>query len=240
MELMHSQPLITLEDLDKIPTPKPEGSHYPIPHARFARTVREALLATGLGIAKEQHSVDNKGQRYFGLLDLHREAESEDYRLIVGLRNSHDKTFAAGLCAGNRALVCDNLSFSNEIVLARRHTRYIGDDLQRLVFDAVGRLRQAHAKQDERISRYKLRTFSDHMVHDLLIRSVDAKVIPNARVPEVLREWRTPSHVEFAVDRDAWRLFNAYTEVLKRYAVEDLPRRTIRLHGMLDTVCGVN
>jgi len=237
VNLMHKQPLITLKELGYVPTPASKGSHFPIPHARFARTVREALLSTGTEIAREQHAIDKEGQRYFGLLDLKRDTDS-DYGLTVGIRNSHDKTFAAGLCAGNRVFICDNLSFSNEIVLARRHTRYIGDDLQRLVFEAVGKLGEAHTRQDARIARYKERRFHNNDVHDFVIRSVDAKIIPNARVPEVLGEWRKES-ATFG-SSTAWKLFNAYTEVMKRYTVEDLPRRTIRLHGMMDTSCGVN
>jgi len=45
-----------------------------------------------------------------------------DFALVVGLRNSHDKSFPAGLVIGASVLVCDNLSFSGEVRLARKHT----------------------------------------------------------------------------------------------------------------------
>jgi len=38
---------------------------------------------------------------------------------------------------------------------------------------------------------------SDRKVHDLIIRAIDAKIIPVTKVPGVLSEWREPSHNEF-------------------------------------------
>jgi hypothetical protein len=55
-------------------------------------------------------------------------------------------------------------------------------------------------------------------------------------VTDLLKEWREPSHEEFN-GRNAWSLFNSYTEVLKGNLAE-LPRRTERLHGLLDSEIG--
>jgi hypothetical protein len=52
---------------------------------------------------------------------------------VVGIRNSHDKAFAAGIIAGAQVLVCDNLCFSGEILLARKHTGHIHYDLPVMV-----------------------------------------------------------------------------------------------------------
>ena len=44
---------------------------------------------------------------------------------VVGVRNSHDKSFPAGLVIGASIFVCDNLSFSGEVKLARKHTVHV-------------------------------------------------------------------------------------------------------------------
>ena len=44
---------------------------------------------------------------------------------------------------------------------------------------------------------------------------MDAGAITSTQVPNVLQEWREPSHAEF-LPRTAWSLFNAITEVHKR------------------------
>ena len=59
---------------------------------------------------------------------------------MLGLRNSHDKTFPAGIVAGSAVFICDNLAFSGEVKLARKHTTHITRDLPRLVQSAVGQL----------------------------------------------------------------------------------------------------
>lgn len=230
---------INRNELATLKTPAPTRSHFPVPHGLFVNTVAAALENSGARIDSEEHGIAKEGNRYFGLFNLKLDRSSDDYGFTVGLRNSHDKSFVMGLCAGSRVFICDNLAFSNEITVARKHTRHIRRDLQPLVWNAIGRLGEARIAQDNRIAAYRNFTLDDAGVHDLLIRSVDARVIPNAKVPHVLRQWRKPEHEQFQ-PRTAWSLFNGYTEILKSCPVAELPARTVRLHGMLDTVCGVN
>lgn len=53
-------------------------------------------------------------------------------------------------------------------------------------------------KQDQWIEAYRSTRIDDRAAQDLIIRSIDARVIPVTRVPTVLSEWREPSHEEFA------------------------------------------
>ena len=160
--------------------------------------------------------------------------------LVVGLRNSHDKSCPASIALGAAVFCCDNLSFSGEVTLARRHTRYIERDLPRVVTTAIGNLVDMRQKQDRRIAQYKATELIDSQAHDLVVRALGASVVPATQVPKVLAEWRQPRHREFAEDgRTAWRLFNAFTEVLKGRNVAMLPRRTQALHGLLDASCGL-
>jgi hypothetical protein len=171
-------------------------------------------------------------------MEVRRDASSADYCWVLGLRNSHDKTFPAGIVAGAQTFVCDNLSFSGEVKLARKHTTHIGRDLPRLVQSAVGKLTERWHHQDERITAYRLADIDDRSAHDLIVRAVDVGVCPNKLVPRVLQEWREPRHDAFAT-RNAWSLFNAFTEALKGNLIE-LPRRTEALHGLLDTHVGLH
>lgn len=161
-----------------------------------------------------------------------------DYGLVIGIRNSHDKSFPAAIALGSAVFVCDNLAFSGEVTIARRHTRYIERDLPRIVHTAVGRLADLRGRQDERIAAYKTTDLADSLAHDLVIRAVDANVLPVTQVPTVLHEWRTPSHEEFAADgKTLWRFHNAMTHAWKGRNLPALPRRSQALHGLLDSVC---
>ena len=73
-----------------------------------------------------------------------------------------------------------------EVTIARRHTRFIERDLPRIVHTAVGRLADMRGQQDERIRTYKETELTDPAAHDLVIRAVDANVLPVTQVPAVL------------------------------------------------------
>ena len=225
-------------DLLSVPTPEATKSWTPIPHAELLAGVMGTLQRSGLEIVSQSHGITKEGNRYFGLLQVANGHQDDDFGLIVGLRNSHDKMFPAGLVVGASVFVCDNLSFSGEVTLARKHTAYIRRDLPQLITAAVGKLGSLRQTQDARFSAYRGASITDLQAHDLVIRSLDAGVLPVTRIPAVLGEWRKPSHPEFA-PRNAWSLFNCFSEVLKGQ-LDYLPRRTQALHGLLDTACGLH
>jgi hypothetical protein len=200
--------------------------------------VERTIRSNGLVIGSQAHSLSHEGHRYFGLMEIQRTTSDDDYCWVLGLRNSHDKTFPAGIVAGMSVFVCDNLSFSGEVKLARKHTRFITRDLPGLVQGAVGKLMDRWHHQDTRLATYKLTTLDDRQAHDLVIRSTDVGVCPNKLIPRVLHEWREPRHEAFE-PRNVWSLFNSFTEALKGNLIE-LPRRTEKLHGLLDSHVGLN
>ncbi len=226
------------KDVEIVPTPRATSTWTPIPHLQLVTHVERTLQANGLVVGTQAHGLTHDGARYFGLMEVMRDENAEDYCWVLGLRNSHDKTFPAGITAGASVFVCDNLSFSGEVKLARKHTSHICRDLPRLVQSAVGKLMDRWNHQDTRLSTYKLAEIEDRTAHDLIVRAVDVGVCPNKIVPRVLTEWREPRHDAFA-PRNAWSLFNAFTEALKGNLVE-LPRRTEALHGLLDTHVGLH
>ncbi|MEA3210765.1 MAG: hypothetical protein QOE70_3822 [Chthoniobacter sp.] len=79
----------------------------------------------------------------------------------------------------------------------------------------------------------------DADAHDLIIRSTDVGVCSNRLIPSVLHEWREPKHEQFQ-NRNVWSLFNSFTEALKDGNLNELPKRTEALHGLLDVHVGLN
>lgn len=228
----------TEDEVFETETPESTDTWFPIPHRQLLQTVEGSLEATDLHVAEKEYGLFKEGARMFAVWAVTNGVARGDYQLTVGIRNSHDKSFSAGLAVGSRVFVCDNLAFSGEIAIARKHTRYISEDLPRLVAEAVGQIGDHRQLQDDRIAAYKARRLTDMRVHDLLVRSVDAQVMANSYIAKVLQEWREPRHEEFE-PRTAWSLFNSFTEVFKGTNPLDLSARTTRLHGLLDPVAGL-
>ena len=223
----------------EVPTPAATKTWFPIPHIKLYDRVKEALTMLNLTIVEEAHALTKEGLRYFGLMRVQNcRPAGGDFGYVVGMRNSHDQSFTATLAVGSHVFVCDNLAFNGEITIARKHTRYIEEDLPRLTGNAIGLLSQKWTVMEDRYNAYKANEVTDAQAHDFMIRAIDVEATTLKQLPTVMKEWRAPRHPEFAERKNAWRLFNAFTEAAKESSLMLLPRRTISLHGLMDSTVG--
>lgn len=222
---------VSLDELAAAPTPANTQSYYPIPHIQLVEQVKDSLFRTGFSITDETHALNN--ERYFGLMDL--KSDYSDRTTTIGLRNSHDKTFPAGLVLGNRVFVCSNLSFSGEIKFSRRHTVNIFRDLPLLVDAAVGRIDAFETNQAARVEAYKTTELDVQTADHIFMSALRAQIVAPSALPKVLNDYLNPQHNEFKKDGfTIWRLFNAFTENMKN-SLWMLPKRTMALQAILDS-----
>jgi hypothetical protein len=142
------------------------------------------------------------------------------------------------LVFGANVFVCDNLSFMGEVKLSRKHTRHIMRDLPAIVSRTLGKLADHWNFQEKRFDAYKERELSNMQANDLIIRGMLSGACTKTHVMDIVHQWRTPNHDEFKA-RNAWSMFNAFTEVLKGN-LNALPKRTESLHGLMDGECGIS
>ena len=237
--------LASLEEVGNVPTPPVEYrakvnangertiSYQPIAHNELVNRTKTFLDQNGFTIQDEIHSLARGNQHYFGLFSVeHPNRVNSDRGCVVGVRNSHDKTFPAGLCAGDAPFVCDNLIFTNTIKLARRHTRNILNDLDFTINRALGKLFGFWHGQDARIEAYQNHSIGSVLANDLVIKAVRAGALPKSKVLDVANQWESSDHPEFHA-RNVNSLYNAFTEVYKGNLTQ-LPNRSDALHSLLD------
>jgi uncharacterized protein DUF932 len=224
--------------LAEVPTPERTATWQPIPHTALIDQVELALRNNNLKVTGEAHSLTHTGNRYFGLYQIQNGAQHDDYSWILGLRNSHDKSFPAGMVAGASVFVCDNLSFSGEVRVFRKHTVFIYRDMPAVVQRGIGQLMEHWHSQDQRIDAYKNTQLNDRDAHDLVIRGLDVGACCATQIPHILADWRKPRHEEFA-PRNVWSMMNCFTEILKG-SLGVLPNRTLAMHGLFDNYVGIN
>lgn len=223
-----------------VTTPRGTETWYPLPHADLIEEVETQLLSAGFSLSSESHALSHEGSRYFGLFEVTTPDRGDrDYTWTVGIRNSHDKTYPAGLVAGTKVFVCDNLSFSGEVRISRKHTKFAARDLRHLTARAVGQLGDRFHQVDTRIAAYRSQPLTDTKAHDIVIRAIDCRAITPTQLVDVLEEWRKPSHTDFH-PRNAWSLFNACTEVMKGINPHTVVNRSQALHGLFDAVVGLS
>ena len=219
--------------LRELTTPGATATHVPIPHFRVVDLLKGTLGMYGHEVTEEHHGVTDDGMRYFGLISLR--STYTGYEDTVGLRNSHDKSFPVGIGFGSRVFVCDNMAFSADHVIKRRHTVNLKSHLPGIVGELIEPLALHREAQARTFSRYKQTMLTDESADHAILDLYREGVINVQRIPDVLLEWEKPSFPNLE-DRNAWRLFNAVTFVLNG-RVMDKPDATPKLHAIIDGVC---
>lgn len=208
---------VTLTDLAAAPPPERLGPrHTPLPHDWVVRTLSRQCDARGFQITRTQLGLNQAGTRMFGVLDF----KSPDTGIGWGLgfRNSHDQRFSLWMGVSERVFVCDNLVALAANTASRVHTgnfSQIADD----ILARLNRLLDNYPALQENLlahTRVMRETpLTDSQANDLLVRSVDARIIPARRMWDVRREYLHPTFPEFH-QRNLWSLYNATTTVLGR------------------------
>lgn len=220
---------VDFDALRQVQTPQATSTHVPLPHHQLVDMVRYSLGFYGHEIVEETFGVTPDGARFFGVMSL--KSAYGDYTDILGMRNSHDKSFPVALAYGSRVFVCDNMAFSAEVVCKRRHTPNAKRDLPGIVAGMVEPLQERRIAQACTIEAYKNRALEldefDHLVIELYRRGA----LNIQRVPEVIEAFQRPPY-DWGPET-AWRAFNAVTYAL-RGKVAEAPQLTQTLHEVID------
>lgn len=228
---------VTRDALQGVVLPPATKSYQPIGHFWLLALVLSALEKCGFVVGDEHHGLSHDGARYFGLLELRSESESNGYSMLMGIRNSLDKTFAAQLAFGNRVLVCANLSFFGQYMLGRKHTTFIMRDIPDMVIQTMQKVPQLQKIQEERFELYRNRTISPTEADHIIMDMYRTGAISTSRIGKVVDEWDNPSF-DHGGDRTVWRMFNAATQAMKGLNVQSLPHNTMRLQSVCDEAVG--
>lgn len=241
----------TREQVVETATPEPCDYHFPIPHSLLLEEVEKGLAADGFEITSATHALTKGGARYFGMIEVRKAVANvgglddpsvkPDYGLVVGIRNTHDKSRSAALTMGSHVFICDNLAFSGEVIFGRKHTRNVTRDIPLLMPRAFAALSHELVCLEKRVEAYKGAEIGNAVANDWIVRAtVDEQVFPASKIPDVVGQWREPAYEEFR-PRTVWSLFNAFTQVAKgRGSLEGLAHRTRGLHGFFDRALGLN
>ena len=210
---------VSEEVVRSIEAPFPTRTWDPISHNQLLNEVGSALTERGLRVTNKQFALSHHGARLFAVMDIEAELNGRtDYGLALGIRNSIDKSLSAGLCFGSHVFVCDNLAFLSDVVIAKKHTARISEELPTLIRGALDKHNAAALNQDALFDRLKETDLSGRVgrqvASDFIIEAYRQEAIPASGVGRVADLWFEPPHPEFT-DRTAWSLHNAFTEYAK-------------------------
>ena len=242
------------EAIHAYPTPEPTMgmrrgketvAHQPIPHELLVRATEKELQFYGFEVVNQAYGMTKDGNRFFGVMELRgdnldgNDGGAGDFKRMLGLRNSHDKSFAGGLAIGSRVMVCDNLAFSSELCCTHKHTKNIIKNLTGMIHESMGGLGEMFDYQAKRIRKYKEADLAQTKVSDTIIKLLEGQAIVGSQVLKVVEEYRKPSN-ECGTNGKMWNLFNAVTEQMKKVQPATMCVRTQRMHNVMDNLTGLN
>jgi hypothetical protein len=227
------------EELARYQPPPATDTWFPVSHRAVYDTTVARLTEAGYRVRSTALGVSQDGHRFFGTLDLDTTLVS-GVSLAVGVRNSTDKTFPLGFCAGNRTFVCDNLAFRSELLVRRKHTRFGELRFGNAIAQAVGSLKHFVEVEAERVRRMQHEEVTDDRAHALILKAYLRQLVSYRLLRHAVAQWECPSFEEWG-GKTLWRLANAFTwtmaDVAKRNPNE-YSDRTIRLNAMLSPFGG--
>lgn len=242
--------IVTDTQLAQIPTPAPNGRHWPTDFYAFFTCVLQALTARGFQLTKAVHATSHDNARYFGLIGVesYEPAPGElpsnfgsrsIVQHVIGLRASHDKTFSNQLVMGTRVFVCDNLAFSGQHMLRRKNTEHAQEQLPELCHKAIDAVRHYQVQEENRLAAYRQTPLTDDHARASLVRCAETGAFGGSAIIPILNEFREPTHDEHVDDgHTLWTLHNAISERMKTYAVSSVPDRTMLCQRELDRRAG--
>jgi hypothetical protein len=186
------------QDLLALPTPEGTDTHTTISHAKVVESTLEALAYRRIEVVKDEYGISKDGNKMFGALTL--DVERNGVNLVLALRNSHDKSFALGMVAGFRVLVCDNLAFRGEFeAIARRHSKNVLAHLVDSLAIGVDRVQRAFEPLTDQINAWQDHQLPDIHARDIVYRAFIAGELdaPKHLATVVHDQYFTPKQPEF-------------------------------------------
>ena len=242
---------VSYAEVCAVPTPAATLTYEPVPYSVMLDLIGNCARNQGMNIdlQKAEFGLARNGQRMFGYVNLENMNHFDNQvGMALGFRASHDKSLKVDICFGTRVFVCDNMAFtsySGEGIIANKiyhkHTSGVFSTLPERINIALSEAVQYKSFHEKFYGRLAEVNLNDTEAYATVVRAMRAEAITNNDVPVVADEWdyqgnppiieARPWHKEF-MPRNAWSLFNAFTEIHKDYQSKnpvEASKRSIRL-----------
>jgi len=200
-------------DLLALPTPQATATHKPVAHSAIIQALIESLAYRHLDVVRDEYALTPDGARMFGFLELN--IEESGTRFALGIRNSHDKSFALGLVVGYRVFCCDNLAFHGDFVaVSKKHSKNM--DVTDVIATGVDRAQRHFEPMRKEINAWQPHELAAVTARDIIYEAFIAGSldVPRHLARVVHQNYFEPEHEEFKA-RTMWSLSNAFTSAFK-------------------------
>ena len=133
---------------------------------------------------------------------------------------------------GAKVFVCDNLMFSGDIRVSRKHTGDVLEDVQKMVSNSMSIAPMRHRDLLRDAETMKDFDLKDDEAWAILGMGYGRGILRPRQLLASKEAWLKPPQEEFE-DRNLWSLYNAMTEALKSSSARDVLESHSRAHGLV-------
>ena len=198
-------------------------SHKPVPFSKGIDLVQDVAESAGFRFGEEQYVLARNDTQLFGLIEV-QNFSSEESKICFGVRSSVNKSLSWQLCGGESLSICTNLDLFGNVVLKRKQTTFVMNDLRMLVINFMGQFTESVEQRATQVARYKQAQLQDSTANHTIIQMLRTGII------------NTPTHAEHLNEngeRTNWTLFNAATESFKGSPISTYTERSQKLHDLI-------
>jgi len=212
----------SVDQLHACPVPESTNTYEPVNHGWLYDEVRRNVGQRGYQIVAEDLRTTESGDEFFGILKLRSPmttpgVQNSPWDLSLGIRNTNNKRASAGIFLGTNVWVCDNLQFSAEHSLLRKHHAGTYDVLRQGIERITRELKGYREAQRVWVSDMQQWVLTPELRNHLLVQCLQKGAIKGGDIIPILGEIAQPSTDNpEAVGSSAWGLFNAITWIGKK------------------------
>jgi hypothetical protein len=225
------------------PIPARTDSYSPIPHSYFLDTVSNEIgNAGGLEVTGQRVYTNMKGTKLVGFTSVkHRGMESDpDFGLemMVGYKNSYDKSMSAALVAGAQVMICSNGVIAGDMMsFVRKHTGTIQEELVVKTRDAIQSMREGFSKLVLEVDIMRDYQLTDKQKAEIMgVMYFEENMVTPNQLSVIKKEMSESPH--FKGD-SLWDLYNNVTESFKSSHPLRHIDDHINLHSFMTGIAGI-
>jgi len=203
-------------------------TYTPISNRELIMTSLEVLDKCNFTVVNEFYKMDSSRQKMVGGLIVH--SGDSDYNMMLGLKNSGDKSMSAAYTMGMSILVCSNSSVSGEEMMIRKHTGNANVEIKKALTESVLKLETQYSKIKADFERLKEIEVTKKTCASLVGQMyLNENIITQQQLALVRDELLNESY-NYGVKDSAYNLYQNITNSLKVSHPVNFFKNHVQLH----------
>ena len=225
---------VTEQEVMSVPEPEWTKSWHPVSHGKVIEAMELAVKETGMQVVNRNYSLVRDGANMFGSWTL--DKAENGMKWAVGFRNSMNKSFPVGVCAGNYVMVCSNMQFrGDDFIEFRRHTGKLDwDELVEIAQRAMAGLVDRMAKLAEWLRFLKERRMDQDDLKVLTFDAMKGQVFNPQQFPQFLDCIEMEKKDSPETGETLYQFNGGVTRLLKDQSLFNISNRTTKLIKILE------